>query len=97
MQQTQLLQQQQKEKFHTMIKSWIDQFANILHNTDTKEFIQVRLLAPFMKHMIGQIFPYMLIALCLFGVVLILVIMIFVLLMIKSPVEKVLCPMCAAK
>lgn len=97
MQTPQLQQQQQKEKFQTMIKSWIDQFANILHNTDTKEFIQVRLLAPFMKHMIGQIFPYMLIALCLFGVVLILVIMIFVLLLFKNPADKLPCPMCAGK
>ena len=85
-------QQQQKDKFHTMIKSWIDQLANIVQSTDTKDYIQVRLLAPFMKHMIGQIFPYMLIALCLFGVVLILVIMIFVLLLFKSPG----CPLCSA-
>ena len=90
-------QQQQKEKFHAMIKSWIDQFANILQSTDTKDYIQVRLLGPFMKHMIGQIFPYMLIALCLFGVVLILVIMIFVLLLFKAPGDKGLCPMCSSK
>ena len=86
-------QQQQKEKFHAMIKSWIDQFANIIQSTDTKDYIQVRLLGPFMKHMIGQIFPYMLIALCLFGVVLILLIMIFVLLLFKAPA----CPMCSSK
>ena len=88
---------QQKEKFHAMIRTWIDQFASILQSSDTKEFIQVRLLGPFMKHIIGQIFPYMLIALCIFGVVLILVIMIFVLLLFKNPTEKVFCPMCAAK
>jgi hypothetical protein len=87
--------QQQKEKFHAMVRSWMDQFANILQSTDTKEYIQVRLLDPFMKHIIGQIFPYMLIALCLFAVVLILVIMIFVLLLFKSPAEKMLCPACA--
>jgi hypothetical protein len=89
--------QQQKEKFHTMIRSWIDQFANILQHTDIKDFIQVRLLGPFIKHMIEQIFPYILIALCLFGVVLILVIMIFVLLLFKGPNDKILCPMCAGK
>ena len=89
--------QQQKDKFHTMIRSWIDQFASILQNTDIKDFIQVRLLGPFIKHMIEQIFPYILIALCLFGVVLILVIMIFVLLLFKGPNDKILCPMCASK
>jgi len=86
--------QPQKEKFNTMIRTWIDQFANILQSTDTKEFIEVRLLGPFMKHIIGQIFPYVLIALCLFAVVLILVIIIFVLLLFKGPGEKALCPMC---
>jgi hypothetical protein len=90
-------QQQQKEKFNAMIRSWMDQLGTIVQSTDTKEYIQVRLIGPFMKHIIGQIFPYMLIALCLFAVVLIMVIMIFVLLMIKSPAEKILCPMCAGK
>jgi len=91
------MQHQQKEKFHTMIKSWIDQLANLLQSTDTKEYIQVRLLDPLMKHIIGQIFPYMIIALCLFAVVLIMVIMIFVLLVFKSPTEKVVCQMCSSK
>jgi len=88
--------QQQKEKFNTMIRTWIDQFAGMVQSTDTKEYIQVRLLDPFMKHIIGQIFPYMLIALCLFAVVLIMVIIIFVLLLFKHPTDRVLCSMCMA-
>ena len=83
-----------KEKFNTMIRSWIDKFAHVLQSTDTREFIQVLVLDPFLKHIIGQIFPYMLIAFCLFGAVFIFVILIFVLLLFRSPPP---CPFCSVK
>jgi len=83
-----------KDKFNAMIRSWIDKFAHLLQSTDTREFIQVLVLDPFLKHIIGQIFPYMLIAFCLFGAVFIIVILIFVLLLFRSPAP---CPFCSAK
>lgn len=79
-----------------MIRSWIDKFAHVLQSTDTREFIQVLVLDPFLKHIIGQIFPYMLIAFCLFGAVFIFVILIFVLLLFRSP-APIPCPFCSAK
>jgi hypothetical protein len=83
-----------KEKFNTMIRSWIDKFAHVLQSTDTREFIQVLVLDPFLKHIIGQIFPYILIAFCLFGAVFIFVILIFVVLVFRSPPP---CPFCSVK
>jgi len=82
----------QKEKFHQMIRSWVDQFAHLLQSTDTKEFIQVLVLDPFLKHIMGQMFPYILIAFCLFGAVFIFVILTFVLLLFR-PAKA--CAFCA--
>ena len=59
----------QKDSLTKMIRSWIDQFAHVLQSTDTKEFIQVIVLDPFIKYIMGQIFPYIIIAFCLFGAV----------------------------
>jgi hypothetical protein len=73
----------QKDKFQQMIRSWVDQFAHLLQSTDTKEFIQVLVLDPFLKHIMGQMFPYILIAFCLFGAVFIFVILTFVLLLFR--------------
>ena len=40
----------QKDKFTKTIRTWIDKFAHVLQSTDTKEFIQVLVLDPFLKH-----------------------------------------------
>jgi hypothetical protein len=82
----------QKDKFQQMIRSWVDQFAHLLQSTDTKEFIQVLVLDPFLKHIMGQMFPYILIAFCLFGAVFIFVILTFVLLLFR-PAKP--CAFCA--
>lgn len=88
-----------KDKFQQMIRSWIDQFAHVLQSTDTKEFIQVLVLDPFLKHIMGQIFPYILIAFCLFGAVFIMVILMFVMMLFKRSPEVVShgCPFCVAR
>ena len=86
-----------KDKFNTMIRSWIDKFAHVLQSTDTREFIQVLVIDPFLKHIIGQIFPYMLIAFCLFGAVFIFVILIFILLLYRTPGAAIPCPFCTTK
>jgi hypothetical protein len=76
----------QKDKTTKLIRAWIDQFAHVIQSTDTKEFIHVLLLDPFIKYIMGQIFPYILIAFCLFGAVFIVVIMTFVVVLIRQPV-----------
>jgi hypothetical protein len=81
------LSETKKEKTTKMIRSWIDQFAHVLQSTDTKDFIHVIVLDPFIKYIMGQIFPYILIAFCLFGAVLIMVILTFVVVLFRQPVS----------
>lgn len=83
----------QKDNLTKTIRSWIDQFAHVLQSTDTKEFIQVIVLDPFIKYIMGQMFPYIIIAFCLFGAVFIFVILTFVLLLFRSPTPTI--PACA--
>ena len=99
----------QKEKMTKMIRGWIDQFAHVIQSTDTKEFVQVLVLDPFLKYMMGQIFPYIIIAFCLFGAVFIFVILTFVLLLYRAPTASAasataavaavaaVCPFCVGK
>ena len=75
----------QKEKTTKLIRAWIDQFAHVIQSTDTKEFVHVLVLDPFIKYIMGQIFPYILITFCLFGAVLIVVIMTFVVVLFRQP------------
>jgi hypothetical protein len=82
------LSETKKEKTTKMIRSWIDQFAHVLQSTDTKDFIHVLVLDPFIKYIMGQIFPYILIAFCLFGAVLIMVILTFVVVLFRQPVSR---------
>jgi hypothetical protein len=91
-----------KDKFQQMIRSWIDQFAHVLQSTDTKEFIQVLVLDPFLKHIMGQIFPYILIGFCLFAAVFIMVILMFVMMLFKRGSDVPsgihgMCPFCGPK
>jgi sensor histidine kinase YesM len=72
-----------KDRFTTMLRTWIDQFAHTMQNTDTKEYLQVLVLDPFLKYMMNRIFPYMLIVLCLFAILIIFVILTFFLLLLR--------------
>jgi len=78
-----------KDKFQQMIRSWIDQFAHVLQSTDTKEFIQVLVIDPFLKNIMGQIFPYILIGFCLFAAVFIFVILTFVIILFRPSAATV--------
>ena len=87
----------QKDSLTKMIRSWIDQFAHVLQSTDTKEFIQVIVLDPFIKYIMGQMFPYVIIAFCLFGAVFIFVILTFMLLLFRPSTATAVCPFCTGK
>jgi hypothetical protein len=85
-----------KDRFTTMLRSWIDQFAHTMQSTDTKEYLQVLVIDPFLKYMMNRIFPYMLIVLCLFAVLIIFVILTFFLLLFRPSTSAVHapCPFC---
>jgi hypothetical protein len=86
-----------KDRFTTMLRTWIDQFAHTMQSTDTKEYLQVLVIDPFLKYMMNRIFPYMLIVLCLFAVLIIFVMLTFFLLLFRpssqaTPIAA--CPFC---
>ena len=74
-----------KDRFKQMLRSWIDQFAVTMQSSDTKEYLQLLVIDPFLKYIMNRIFPYMLIVLCLFGVLIIFVVLTFVLLLVRAP------------
>lgn len=91
-----------KDRFTTMLRTWIDQFAHTMQNTDTKEYLQVLVIDPFLKYMMNRIFPYMLIVLCLFAILIIFVILTFFLLLLRpsssahaASAVAAACPFCA--
>ena len=71
------------DRFGTMLKGWIDQFALSMTNSDTKNYIQQLLIEPFMDYIFQRAFPYAIIAICIFLSIFIIVIVIFVLLLIS--------------
>jgi predicted membrane metal-binding protein len=75
---------QDKEKFAFMLKGWIDQFALSLANSDTKNYISQLVIEPFLQYSFQRMFPYLIITICIFSVILIAVILILVLLLMNN-------------
>jgi hypothetical protein len=86
------------ERFNTMMKTWINQFAHLLQSTDVKDHIEGLIIEPFMNYILGRTFPYMILAFCLFGAIFLFVILTFVLLLMRnSPVpSQMTCATCKA-
>ena len=85
-----------KNQLLNIIRSRIDQFAHLLQSTDIKEYIQMLILEPFLKYVINRIFPYIIIAFCLFGAIFLFVVVILVLLVVRKPMTTI-CPFCSGK
>lgn len=81
------------DRFVSMLKGWIDQFARSLSSTDTKNYIQQLVIEPFLEYILQRSFPYMIILIGVFGAMLIIVILIFVLLLLNRN-QVQLCPFC---
>jgi len=71
-----------KDKFATILKGWIDKFAVSMNSSDTKNYIQQLMIEPFLQYVFDRSFPYVIIAVCIFSAILIIVILIFVLLLL---------------
>ena len=72
------------ERFVHMLKGRIDQFALSLANSDTKNYIQQLVIEPFLQFIFQRSFPYLIIALCIFSVMLIVVILTFVVILMNQ-------------
>jgi len=82
------------ERFVHMLKGRIDQFALSLANSDTKNYIQQLVIEPFLQFIFQRSFPYLIIALCIFSVMLIVVILTFVVLLMNHN-KAMVCPSCS--
>lgn len=67
-----------------VIKGKIEQFAHFLQTSDMKEYIQTLLINPFLNYIVGRVFPYMIIAFCLFGLLILLIVTILII-MLRQP------------
>lgn len=74
------------------IKGKIEQFAHFLQKSDMKEYIQMLLIDPFLNYIVRRIFPYMIIAFCLFGLLIILIVVTLIV-TLRQP-KYVHCPLC---
>lgn len=72
-----------KERFVTILKGWIEQFALSMTNSDTKNYIQQLLIDPLMDYILQRAFPYGIIAICIILSMFIVVILILVLLLLS--------------
>ena len=72
-----------KDRFVTILKGWIDQFALSMTNSDTKNYIQQLLIEPFLEYIFQRAFPYAIVAICIVLSIFIIVIIIFVLLLLN--------------
>jgi hypothetical protein len=85
-----------KERFATMLKDWVEQFALSLANSDTKNYIQQLVIEPFLQYILQRSFPYVIIVICVFSGILIFVVLTFILLLMNR--NKVnICPFCDKK
>jgi hypothetical protein len=82
-----------KERFEQLLKGWMEQFAHSLGNSDMKNYIQQLVIEPFLQYIFQRSFPYLILAISIFSILVIGVILIFVLLLLNH--NKVLvCPFC---
>jgi len=72
-----------KDRFVTILKGWIDQFALSMTNSDTKNYIQQLLIEPFLEYIFQRAFPYAIVAICIVLSIFIIVIIIFILLLLN--------------
>ena len=81
------------ERFAHMIKSRIEQFSLSLANSDTKNYIQQLVIEPFLQYIFQRSFPYLIIVISIFSIMLIIVILTFVVILMNQNKLQV-CPSC---
>ena len=72
-----------KERFEQLLKGWMEQFAHSLGNSDMKNYIQQLVIEPFLQYIFQRSFPYLILAISIFSILVIGVILIFVLLLLN--------------
>jgi hypothetical protein len=81
------------ERFEALLKGWIEQFAHSLNRSDIKNYVQQLVIEPFLQFIFQRSFPYLILAISIFSILVILVILSFVLLLLNYNKTN-LCPFC---
>ncbi len=71
------------------IHRWVEMIAHSIQQPDTKEWLHIMILDPFVKYIMSRIFPYIILTIILFSVLLILVVLIFITVFFKRPISLV--------
>ena len=82
-----------RERFELLLKGWMEQFAHSLGNSDMKNYIQQLVIEPFLQYIFQRSFPYLILAISVFSLLVIGVILIFVLLLLNHN-KAIVCPFC---
>jgi hypothetical protein len=82
-----------KERFEQLLKGWMEQFAHSLGNSDIKNYVQQLVIEPFLQYILQRSFPYLILAICIFSILVIGVILIFIILLLNHN-KVVVCPFC---
>lgn len=82
-----------RERFELLLKGWMEQFAHSLGNSDMKNYIQQLVIEPFLQYIFQRSFPYLILAISIFSLLVIGVILIFVLLLLNHN-KTIICPFC---
>jgi hypothetical protein len=82
-----------KERFEQLLKGWVEQFAHALNHSDTKNYIQQLVIEPFLQFIFQRSFPYVVIAISIFSLLVILVLLIFIFLVFQYN-KSAHCPFC---
>ena len=71
----------------------MEQFAHSLGNSDIKNYVQQLIIEPFLQYILQRSFPYLILAICIFSILVIGVILIFIILLLNHN-KVVVCPFC---
>ncbi len=82
-----------KERFEQLLKGWMEQFAHSLSHSDIKNYIQQLVIEPFLQFILARSFPYIVLVLSVFVLLVIGVIGLFVMLLMNHQRVSV-CPFC---
>jgi hypothetical protein len=78
----------------TWLKPYIERLVIMMKSSDTQQWLQVFVVDPILSYIMNRFFAYFLIALVLFGALLLFVILTFIVLVLRTKQVQHVCPMC---
>ncbi len=76
------------------LKPYIERLVIMMKSSDTQQWLQVFVVDPLLSYIMNRFFAYFLVALILFGALLLFVILTFIVLVLRTKQRHNICPMC---